>query len=53
MYVCVSLHAVSTTSLPPPGQCVKSVYTFNAVAALCFLPEGDGYIITGSGVSLQ
>ncbi|XP_037532142.1 F-box/WD repeat-containing protein 7 [Nematolebias whitei] len=30
------------------GQCVKSVYTFNAVTALCFVPEGDGYIITGS-----
>uniref|UniRef100_A0A3Q2PBU0 Si:ch211-154o6.3 n=1 Tax=Fundulus heteroclitus TaxID=8078 RepID=A0A3Q2PBU0_FUNHE len=30
------------------GQCVKSVYTFNAVTALCFAPEGDGYIITGS-----
>uniref|UniRef100_A0A8D3ADT5 Si:ch211-154o6.3 n=1 Tax=Scophthalmus maximus TaxID=52904 RepID=A0A8D3ADT5_SCOMX len=32
------------------GQCVKSIYTFNAVTALCFVPEGDGYIITGSGV---
>lgn len=30
------------------GQCVKSVYTFNAVTALCFVPEGDGYIVTGS-----
>ncbi|XP_030641455.1 F-box/WD repeat-containing protein 7 [Chanos chanos] len=30
------------------GHCVKSVYTFNAVNALCFSPEGDGYIITGS-----
>ncbi|XP_074540050.1 telomerase protein component 1 isoform X2 [Halichoeres trimaculatus] len=30
------------------GQCVKSIYTFNAVTALCFLPEDDGYIITGS-----
>ncbi|KAM4736159.1 uncharacterized protein FYW61_006420 isoform 2-T2 [Anableps anableps] len=30
------------------GQCVKSIYTFNAVTALCFAPEGDGYIITGS-----
>ncbi|XP_047216509.1 protein pleiotropic regulator PRL2 isoform X1 [Girardinichthys multiradiatus] len=30
------------------GQCVKSVYTFNAVTALCFAPEGDGYIISGS-----
>nr|XP_057908849.1 uncharacterized protein si:ch211-154o6.3 [Doryrhamphus excisus] len=30
------------------GQCVKSLYTFNAVTALCFVPEGDGYIITGS-----
>nr|XP_020466488.1 uncharacterized protein LOC109966174 isoform X1 [Monopterus albus] len=30
------------------GQCVKSIYTFNAVTALCFVPEKDGYIITGS-----
>ncbi|XP_061770824.1 platelet-activating factor acetylhydrolase IB subunit beta [Nerophis ophidion] len=30
------------------GQCVKSIYTFNVVTALCFVPEGDGYIITGS-----
>ncbi|XP_034409684.1 vegetative incompatibility protein HET-E-1 [Cyclopterus lumpus] len=30
------------------GQCVKSLYTFNVVTALCFVPEGDGYIITGS-----
>ncbi|XP_015226304.1 PREDICTED: pre-mRNA-splicing factor PRP46-like [Cyprinodon variegatus] len=30
------------------GQCVKSIYTFNVVTALCFAPEGDGYIITGS-----
>ncbi|XP_041797910.1 uncharacterized WD repeat-containing protein all2124 [Chelmon rostratus] len=30
------------------GQCVKSIYTFNAVTALCFVPEEDGYIITGS-----
>ncbi|KAM9352795.1 uncharacterized protein ABDE67_005158 isoform 1-T1 [Symphorus nematophorus] len=30
------------------GQCIKSIYTFNAVTALCFAPEGDGYIITGS-----
>lgn len=30
------------------GQCVKSIYTFNAVTALCFVPEDDGYIITGS-----
>ncbi|KAK1896163.1 putative E3 ubiquitin ligase complex SCF subunit scon-2 [Dissostichus eleginoides] len=30
------------------GQCVKSLYTFNAVTALCFVPEGDGYIVTGS-----
>ncbi|XP_049439593.1 uncharacterized protein si:ch211-154o6.3 isoform X1 [Epinephelus fuscoguttatus] len=30
------------------GQCVKSVYTFNAVTALCFVPEDDGYIIAGS-----
>ncbi|XP_020504792.1 uncharacterized protein si:ch211-154o6.3 [Labrus bergylta] len=30
------------------GQCVKSIYTFNVVTALCFVPEEDGYIITGS-----
>ncbi|KAM9852437.1 telomerase protein component 1 isoform 2-T2 [Aulostomus maculatus] len=30
------------------GQCVKSIYTFNSVTALCFVPEDDGYIITGS-----
>ncbi|KAM9805537.1 WD repeat-containing protein 86 isoform X3 [Syngnathus typhle] len=30
------------------GQCVKSIYTFNAVTALCFVPEGDAYIVTGS-----
>ncbi|XP_076847286.1 uncharacterized protein LOC143493063 isoform X2 [Brachyhypopomus gauderio] len=30
------------------GQCVKSVYTFNAIASLCFLAEGEGYIVTGS-----
>ncbi|XP_077454093.1 telomerase protein component 1 [Stigmatopora argus] len=30
------------------GQCVKSIYTFNLVTALCFVPEGDGYIVTGS-----
>uniref|UniRef100_A0A3Q0S3B8 Si:ch211-154o6.3 n=1 Tax=Amphilophus citrinellus TaxID=61819 RepID=A0A3Q0S3B8_AMPCI len=30
------------------GQCVKSIYTFNAVTAFCFVPEEDGYIITGS-----
>lgn len=30
------------------GQCVKSIYTFNAVTALCFVPEEDGYIVTGS-----
>nr|XP_046188887.1 pre-mRNA-splicing factor PRP46 [Oncorhynchus gorbuscha] len=39
---CVRIWALST------GQCVKSIYTFNAVTALCFVPEGDGYIITGS-----
>lgn len=38
--------------LLPPGQCIKSIYTFNAVTALCFVPEEDGYIITGSGVFL-
>uniref|UniRef100_A0A673W8Z1 Si:ch211-154o6.3 n=1 Tax=Salmo trutta TaxID=8032 RepID=A0A673W8Z1_SALTR len=39
---CVRIWALST------GQCVKSIYTFNSVTALCFVPEGDGYIITGS-----
>ncbi|KAM4601373.1 uncharacterized protein ACJ7VT_021129 [Polymixia lowei] len=39
---CVKIWALST------GQCVKSVYTFNAVTALCFVPEGSGYIIAGS-----
>ncbi|KAL2084019.1 hypothetical protein ACEWY4_019537 [Coilia grayii] len=39
---CVRIWVLST------GQCVKSIYTFNAVTALCFAPEGHGYIITGS-----
>ncbi|XP_070823110.1 uncharacterized protein [Chaetodon trifascialis] len=39
---CVKIWALSI------GQCVKSVYTFNAVTALCFVPEEDGYIVTGS-----
>lgn len=56
MYSCVpsGLCVVNSiiTFLLPPGQCVKSIYTFNAVTALCFVPEGDGYIITGSGVFL-
>ncbi|XP_034730102.1 F-box/WD repeat-containing protein 7 isoform X2 [Etheostoma cragini] len=39
---CVKIWALSI------GQCVKSIYTFNAVTALCFLPEEDGYFITGS-----
>ncbi|XP_010899119.1 lissencephaly-1 homolog isoform X2 [Esox lucius] len=39
---CVRIWALST------GQCVKSIYTFNAVTALCFVPEGHGYIIIGS-----
>ncbi|KAM3873254.1 WD repeat-containing protein 91 homolog [Diretmus argenteus] len=39
---CVKIWALST------GQCVKSIYTFNAVTALCFVPEHDGFIITGS-----
>ncbi|KAM9487710.1 uncharacterized protein Hap1MRO34_004872 isoform 1-T1 [Clarias gariepinus] len=30
------------------GQCVKSVYTFNAVTSLCFIAEWEGYIVTGS-----
>jgi len=53
MNACVTggLCAVNEISilLFPPGQCVKSLYTFNAVTALCFVPEEDGYIITGSG----
>ncbi|XP_062321710.1 uncharacterized protein si:ch211-154o6.3 [Osmerus eperlanus] len=39
---CVRIWALST------GQCVKSIYTFNTVTALCFVPEGNGYIVTGS-----
>ncbi|KAJ7985189.1 hypothetical protein DPEC_G00349500 [Dallia pectoralis] len=39
---CVRIWALST------GQCVKSMYTFNAVTALCFVPTSHGYIITGS-----
>ncbi|TNN81645.1 F-box/WD repeat-containing protein pof1 [Liparis tanakae] len=39
---CVKIWALSI------GQCVKSLYTFNVVTALCFVPEEDGYIITGS-----
>ncbi|XP_071765541.1 telomerase protein component 1 [Centroberyx gerrardi] len=39
---CVKIWALSI------GQCVKSIYTFNTVTALCFVPEQDGYIITGS-----
>ncbi|XP_068426318.1 lissencephaly-1 homolog A [Clinocottus analis] len=39
---CVKIWALSI------GQCVKSLYTFNAVTALCFAAEEDGYIITGS-----
>ncbi|KAJ8392923.1 hypothetical protein AAFF_G00071270 [Aldrovandia affinis] len=30
------------------GCCVKSIYTFNAVSALTFIPEGEGHIVTGS-----
>uniref|UniRef100_A0A8C9RZA7 Si:ch211-154o6.3 n=1 Tax=Scleropages formosus TaxID=113540 RepID=A0A8C9RZA7_SCLFO len=30
------------------GLCVKSIYTFNAVSTLCFVPEGEGFIVTGS-----
>ncbi|TTD18130.1 putative E3 ubiquitin ligase complex SCF subunit scon-2 [Bagarius yarrelli] len=30
------------------GQCVKSIYTFNAVSSLCFIAEWQGYIVTGS-----
>ncbi|XP_048116228.1 protein qui-1 [Alosa alosa] len=39
---CVSIWVLSS------GQCVKSIYTFSAVTAICFVPEGHGYIITGS-----
>jgi len=38
---------------PPSGQCVKSIYTFNTVTALCFVPEGNGYIVTGAGVCVR
>ncbi|KAI4883321.1 hypothetical protein NFI96_024838 [Prochilodus magdalenae] len=30
------------------GQCVKSIYTFNAVTSLCFIAAGEGYAATGS-----
>ncbi|XP_047666799.1 F-box/WD repeat-containing protein sel-10 isoform X2 [Tachysurus fulvidraco] len=30
------------------GQCVKSIYTYNAVTSLCFIAEWKGYIVTGS-----
>uniref|UniRef100_A0A672M609 Vegetative incompatibility protein HET-E-1-like n=1 Tax=Sinocyclocheilus grahami TaxID=75366 RepID=A0A672M609_SINGR len=40
---CVRIWALSS------GQCVKSIYTFNAVSSLCFTPEGEGFIVTGSG----
>lgn len=54
MFACVTdgLRPVSIIRflLFPSGQCVKSIYTFNAVTAFCFVPEEDGYIITGSGV---
>lgn len=47
----VCLLSIKLVFFPLPlGQCVKSIYTFNAVTALCFVPEGDGYIVTGSGV---
>ncbi|XP_052474549.1 uncharacterized protein LOC128030724 [Carassius gibelio] len=45
---------VTCLSAPPPeycrrlGQCVKSIYTLNAVSSLCFIPEGEGFIVTGS-----
>ncbi|XP_016123373.1 vegetative incompatibility protein HET-E-1-like isoform X3 [Sinocyclocheilus grahami] len=45
---------VTCLSAPPPeycrrlGLCVKSIYTFNAVSSLCFIPEGEGFIVTGS-----
>ncbi|XP_059364604.1 uncharacterized protein LOC132103489 [Carassius carassius] len=39
---CVRIWALSS------GQCVKSIYTFNAVSSLCFIPEGEGFIVTGS-----
>uniref|UniRef100_A0A8C2EMJ1 Si:ch211-154o6.3 n=1 Tax=Cyprinus carpio TaxID=7962 RepID=A0A8C2EMJ1_CYPCA len=40
---CVRIWALSS------GQCVKSIYTFNAVSSLCFIAEGEGFIVTGSG----
>uniref|UniRef100_A0A672KVN4 Vegetative incompatibility protein HET-E-1-like n=1 Tax=Sinocyclocheilus grahami TaxID=75366 RepID=A0A672KVN4_SINGR len=40
---CVRIWALSL------GLCVKSIYTFNAVSSLCFIPEGEGFIVTGSG----
>uniref|UniRef100_A0A8C1HW15 Si:ch211-154o6.3 n=1 Tax=Cyprinus carpio carpio TaxID=630221 RepID=A0A8C1HW15_CYPCA len=39
---CVRIWALSS------GQCVKSIYTFNAVSSLCFIAEGEGFIVTGS-----
>uniref|UniRef100_A0A9J8DHF0 Si:ch211-154o6.3 n=2 Tax=Cyprinus carpio TaxID=7962 RepID=A0A9J8DHF0_CYPCA len=39
---CVRIWALSS------GQCIKSIYTFNAVSSLCFIPEGEGFIVTGS-----
>ncbi|KAJ8289870.1 hypothetical protein GJAV_G00006250 [Gymnothorax javanicus] len=39
---CIKVWVLST------GCCVKSIYTFNPVSALTFIPEGDGHIVTGS-----
>ncbi|XP_065117153.1 uncharacterized protein [Paramisgurnus dabryanus] len=39
---CVKIWALSS------GHCVKSIYTFNAITSLCFIPEGRGFIVTGS-----
>ncbi|XP_062848826.1 F-box/WD repeat-containing protein 7 isoform X2 [Trichomycterus rosablanca] len=39
---CVRIWALSS------GQCVKSIYTFNAISSICFIAEWEGYIVTGS-----
>uniref|UniRef100_A0A671ST65 Lissencephaly-1 homolog n=1 Tax=Sinocyclocheilus anshuiensis TaxID=1608454 RepID=A0A671ST65_9TELE len=44
---CVRIWALSS------GQCVKSIYTFNAVSSLCFIPEGEGFILTMPCISLD
>ncbi|TRY84986.1 hypothetical protein DNTS_028860 [Danionella cerebrum] len=30
------------------SQCVNSIYTFSAVSSMCFVPEGEGFVVTGS-----